>query len=506
MTEEIIKKFINESITNNNIQDHELITILYPIFKLSTKLSNFVVENINDQMTTISKQNIIHFIMLLVKNQYDDEIINNPIVIRLLNNRIDNIHYESKTCLEFLNIKQISNNYLSFFDIKDTDFCQSITINFLTLYSKTNHNELLYAMIYENKNKELYIHFSECCLYFDNLAYSVPTIILSYKRQSDQIKAVNKFINIAYYLKKIHNYHLLFAIMVGLSNTNITRLPYLWIDNNKTLESLNKIISPINNFEKYRSIINKQDFFIPYFGIIMRDIKFTIEDKLVNENGEINKDLLLKLNNHVTKYKNIKYSGTYVNDHGVDKFIQQINVIKDEEQLYKLSINFHKIIKRPSRLAMINENTNIYIRNIDIWSTNDVLLWLKYINLEEYIKPFQHHNINGKKLILMNEKEFYHIGISNFGHIKLLTYELINMLNPKLHYKNLLNKSLKSWTKHDIGSFLKYNNFEEYFDLFNNNEITGEVLSIFTIDDFRSIGINLQDCNKLISLIKSLIN
>jgi len=505
MATEIIKKFIYDSITNNNLQDHELITNLYPIFKLSIKLSDLVIDNINDRMTTDSKKNIIHFIMLMVKNQHNYEILDNPNIVRLLNNQTDSNHYETKTCLDFLNIKRISNNYTLFFNIKDIDFCHTITINFLTLYSKANHNELLYAMIYENKNQELYAHFTECCLYFDNLAYSVPTIILSYKRHSDQIKAINKFINIAYHLKKIRNYHLLFAIMVGLSNTNITRLPYLWNDNNKTLESLNKLIDPTNNFENYKGIINKKDYFIPYLGIVMRDIKYALEDKLI-DNNEVNKDLLLKLNNLVTKYKNISYSGTYIYDHGIDRFIQQINIIKDEEQLYKLSFEFHKITKRPSRMIMMQESNNIYTKSIDDWSVHDVITWLKYINLDECSKSFQYHHIDGKKLMLMNEKDFNHIGINRFGHIKLLTYELVNLLNPKLQYKNLLNKSLSSWTKHDLGSFLKYNNFEEYFNLFNNNEITGDTLPIFTIDDFQSIGVNIKDGEKIIDLIKNLKN
>ena len=46
MTDEIIKDFIINTINNNNLFDHELITNLYPIFKLKIKLSEIVANSI----------------------------------------------------------------------------------------------------------------------------------------------------------------------------------------------------------------------------------------------------------------------------------------------------------------------------------------------------------------------------------------------------------------------------------------------------------------------------
>ena len=260
-------------------------------------------------MTIETKNSLFHFILLVIKNHYDYEIINNKSIQLLFGEQLATIKdHGIKNCLDLINIKYISTTYTSFFELKNTNFCHTTTINFLKLYNKTNHNELLYAMLYDNKKQDLYANFTECCLYFDNLAFLVPTVILSYN-QVDQIKAINKFINIAYKYKKVRNYHLLFAIMAGICNTNISRLPYLQISNKK-MDSLTKIIDPSRNFENYNNEISKQDEYIPYFGIIMRDIKFALEDNICNEN-EINKNSLLKINNHISKYKNIHLSGSY---------------------------------------------------------------------------------------------------------------------------------------------------------------------------------------------------
>ena len=152
MTDEIIKTFIYYSIKNNNIQDHDLITNLYPIFKQKKGLSEIVLEIVTEQLTDENKNNIIHFILLMIKKHIDHDFINNQKIIQLFGDKLDHLKKpDKKSWLDLLNLKYISNKYTSFFDIKDIDFCHTITINFLILYGETNHHELLYECFMKTK-------------------------------------------------------------------------------------------------------------------------------------------------------------------------------------------------------------------------------------------------------------------------------------------------------------------------------------------------------------------
>ena len=102
----------------------------------------------------------------------------------------------------------------------------------------------------------------------------------------------------------------------------------------------------------------------------------------------------------------------------------------------------------------------------------------------------------------MSEKELYNIGITKLEHIKILLYEIINLLNPNLHYKNLFNKNITKWNNHDLGTFLKHIGLIKYFNLFIENEITGNILSKLSINQLQSIGIDSEDIDNLIDNIK----
>ena len=66
---------------------------------------------------------------------------------------------------------------------------------------------------------------------------------------------------------------------------------------------------------------------------------------------------------------------------------------------------------------------NIKDHDVNTWGEDDVFDWIKNIgaknelDLCQYSELFRSHNINGKRLLMMDEDALRKIGITSVGHI-----------------------------------------------------------------------------------------
>ena len=186
-----------------------------------------------------------------------------------------------------------------FFNILDWD--KNLIGEKLISISKNNINKIqrreLYRAIFLKKEKNI------TCPYvmhniekFNQLTFFIIQDILSYDFAKDRAKIIEKWITIAEYCKERKDYTDCVAINSALNNYIITGL-------NKTLKDISRdkkeLMKNVNKFCKYQgnyktlredmAKLDYYDFYIPYLGMLMKDLaffeensKYIINDTLIN--------------------------------------------------------------------------------------------------------------------------------------------------------------------------------------------------------------------------------
>ena len=106
----------------------------------------------------------------------------------------------------------------------------------------------------------------------------------------------------------------------------------------------------------------KEESFIPYLGMLLKDINFLEESsKYINEKGCINLDKIEKINSLIEKYFRYKKINKKLNDDNVNirkelSFFKNLEIIS-EEQLEKIADNVEPVYKFDK--SEIKRKTNI---------------------------------------------------------------------------------------------------------------------------------------------------
>jgi hypothetical protein len=129
---------------------------------------------------------------------------------------------------------------------------------------------------------------------FEKISNLVIYEIVYAESESSQVFAVGYFIKVAREFYRMKNYHMLFSILSGLNNIQVSKIGYLW-KNKPYLNSfakLDNIILFSGNFQNYRNeIASATGTIIPYVGLILSDLIHLAECKIfdyalesINEN------------------------------------------------------------------------------------------------------------------------------------------------------------------------------------------------------------------------------
>nr|QZX43341.1 DNA repair exonuclease [Mimivirus sp.] len=369
-------------------------------------------------------------------------------------------------------------------DIDTNDFVNTINRYFIDLYRKINCHDLLLKIIesdYRNDNLEEIIEL------FDKLSQLVVTEILlkTENIKSRIIKVVNKFIDIAEKFFETNNFQGFFAIVAGLNIHAIQRIKFIWKPNkNRTLSFQNheKIITHCNGYHCYRSHLKTQSKYIPYLGIVLSDIDHILQAGIIHSEtyliNTINYNVLAKIINCFESViplpgsirKNYNVFRNECCDQSIIEFIKNTKIM-DEENIYNISYNlcsrglvnidstrekiddvdnndkqlkdvtkisrlsFGSEIRYEQMLALINGSNIknnldsekykfIYNSPIKSWTNRQVLDWLEFIDLYEYIKIFKNNQINGFVLDELNHNYLKNdLLIDKLGHrIKIIKF------------------------------------------------------------------------------------
>ena len=211
-----------------------------------------------------------------------------------------------------------------FFNILEWD--KNLIGEKLISISKNNINKIqrreLYRAIFLKKEKNI------TCPYvmhniekFNQLTFFIIQDILSYDFAKDRAKIIEKWITIAEYCKERKDYTDCVAINSALNNYIITGL-------NKTLKDISRdkkeLMKNINKFCKYQgnyktlredmAKLDYYDFYIPYLGMLMKDLAFFEENsKYIINDTLINFEKLENVQLAIEKFFNFKNSKDKLN-------------------------------------------------------------------------------------------------------------------------------------------------------------------------------------------------
>ena len=174
----------------------------------------------------------------------------------------------------------------------------------------------LYRAIFLKKDKEITSpNVIDCINKFNRLTSFIIEDILSYDFPRERARVYEKWVSIAEYCKMNKDYNDLVAIFSALNNYIITGLKLTLKEVkskfNNMFRQINEFCSVEGNYRNIREDMNNcektGEIFVPYLGMLMRDINFFEESsKYINENGCINFEKIEKINELFDKYFKFK--------------------------------------------------------------------------------------------------------------------------------------------------------------------------------------------------------
>ena len=161
-----------------------------------------------------------------------------------------------------------------------------------SLINKVQRREIYKAIFLKNKKHETSPNVMENIDKSNRLTFFIIQDILSYDFAKDRTKIVEKWINIAEYCKERKDYNDLVAINLALNNYIITGLnktmKEISKDKKELMKTLNKFCRYQGNYKKLREDMNKLEYndpYIPYLGMLLKDIAFFEENSKYIING-----------------------------------------------------------------------------------------------------------------------------------------------------------------------------------------------------------------------------
>ena len=270
--------------------DEEITSLLINFYKEIGEDKNYEAIGIKEILNLIETSN---------PTSYDVEFTKNSIVPRKKSQNV--MLRNSKSVADFRK-KNEKKNYFCVLDWSEEEIASQLTFNSTIQLSMISNKEFLAAKFLKKEKKVTSPTLVKITQRFDNLILFVIEDILSYDHKPVRAKMIEKWIDIAQKCKEMRNYNDSMSIKSALNHFIVAKLKLSWKyvkkSSIKTLEQLNTFFSCEGNYkylrEEIRSLKNVP--FVPYLGILMRDIAFYEEKgKYVTNNKMINFEKILTI-------------------------------------------------------------------------------------------------------------------------------------------------------------------------------------------------------------------
>ena len=294
---------------------------------------------------------------------------------------------DNKSKTKFSQNKKLKKLYFSSFNYEIKEIGEQLINVSLRALNKINRKELYNGAFLKKSKLMTSPNVMENISKFNRLISFIIEDILSYDFPQDRAKIIERWVYIAEYLKTRKDYNDILAINSALKNYVITGLNLTWNElNNKTkkmIRELDQFCSFNKNYKNFREDINslkENDFYVPYLGMLLKDLNFYEENYKYIVNGNmINFEKINKVQKTLDeffRFKNIK-----------DKHNKNLNVelnfldnLDDKNEIYleniasKLEPKF-TLYKNPKKIKRLTYVDKTFFRG-----------YLKKGSLTQFIK------------------------------------------------------------------------------------------------------------------------
>ena len=307
----------------------------------------------------ISQKNIIEAKSIIqfyneIKNNKKKDLNNNVNTVSTSKMNKYNLFAKTRT-LSANNVLLRSNNikinpnikeYFYIIDWPTEEIGNKLTQVSISLLNKINPREL-YKGVFLKKEKEITSpNVCNTINNFNKLTSFIIEDIISYNSPKTRARVYEKWVQVCDYCRSIKNYNDCIAIYSALNNFIITGLSLTFKEikyrTKSTFEQISVLCSCEANYKNIRNDMHlceeKGITFIPYLGMILRDINFLEESfKYINQKGCINMEKIEKINDLLERY--FKYRIKDENNKFSDlkkcskelNFFDKLEVIKEED-------------------------------------------------------------------------------------------------------------------------------------------------------------------------------
>ena len=275
--------------------------------------------------------------------------------------------------LSFTNHKitnTIRTNFFSVLNYETKEIAEKLINISRKLINKIERKELYKAVFMKKDKYNTSPNVMKTIEQFNNLTFFIIEDILCYDYPKTRAEVIEKWIDIGLYCLKNYDFNDYLAINVALNNYIITGLQLTFKELSKNYENklikMNNLCSVQGNYLEIRKAMKKipsNTFYIPYPGILLKDLNF-LEEKYKYMVGDamINCEKIEVVQNAIDEFFNFKKN---TNDNllvpNKTLFFFEKIITKSEEQLEKLAkklepkfILFDKM-KNVKRLSMVDK-------------------------------------------------------------------------------------------------------------------------------------------------------
>jgi len=238
-------------------------------------------------------------------------------------------------------------NRKKFLDFSSTSMARELTMQEWEIFKSIEAREFL-SQSWQKENKQLTApNIVRMIDRFNRISFWVATEILTKDRKT-QVRTIKKFIKTAYICYHMGNFNSMMEILSGLNNISVSRLKDAWRmlpERYKAyFEELESVMDNQQNFARYRDQLAKRELArepaLPYFGLFLRYFTYLDDgNPSYGPDNSINISAMVLRLEHVQKvmrYQSLPHNLSR-NEH-VKNFLDQLNVIDDEDMLYAMSL------------------------------------------------------------------------------------------------------------------------------------------------------------------------
>ena len=247
---------------------------------------------------------------------------------------------------EKLKKKNYYTNYFSILNYEPEEIGEVLISITKADLNKIERRELYNAIFLKKGKEKTCPNINECITKFNKLTSFIIEDILSYDFPKTRAKVIHRWLTIAAYLKERKDHNDCFAIYSALQHYIISGLKLTKKEMKskaKTLKSqIKEYCSIEGNYKNFREEMNKcaknNEFYLPYLGILLRDISFfeANYDYIIDRNL-INVEKIEKIQVVIDEFfafKNVNNDNKIEGNLNLSEelnFFQQLDMIKEDD-------------------------------------------------------------------------------------------------------------------------------------------------------------------------------